>query len=29
VASGEGSAPAEWDPLVLGAARRAAIQASG
>src|SRR5262245_38458833 len=26
---GRGSAPAEWDPLVLCAARRAAIQASG
>src|SRR5262245_6213461 len=26
---GRGSAPAEWDPLVLYAARRAAIQASG
>ena len=29
VASGAGSAPAEWDPRSLCAARRAAIQASG
>jgi len=29
VAAGEGCAQAEWDPLVLSAARRAAIQASG
>jgi hypothetical protein len=28
-ATGEGCAQAEWDPLVLHAARRAAIQASG